>query len=212
MLQLQIFCMEWPVFSGTQKEKVEKITDWLLKNIKPRSWSKEDVNKLLFSRSPEQIVKDGHSYYMLSCVDIGSVAAELLFANGFQPTLVLEKHKKKGKEGTHFSVEFSLNGKPTHFKITRTVIEILPGLSTKTETRPILLKLPLKTSKASTPYWELFGVRNLQDLRKKLQSNNLELFERSTRRVPGRVKRANIMARRASFRVGRTIKKPFKRR
>ncbi len=204
--------MNLPVFAGTERQKVSKIIDWLFKNIKTKKWTREEFEKKLFSRTPEQVISEGHVCYMFPCVDLCAVASELLLANGFKPTIVLDRNVMKGESGFHMAVEFLLCGKPVHLRIRRHDITIVGGFFRQTEKRPVVLKAQVSHSVFSQSYFSLFGVKNFTALEKLLGTEKFLLTERNLERMHNLFPRLNTMRRRAVFRSTRRIVKVFSKK
>lgn len=101
-----------------EADKLNQAIDYTIKfvnnNVKKKEWTNEEIDEKLGRRSIKQIIQDGDTCYMASCLDTSLVAMVVLSAKGMDPVflrqdLVTETYQTPR---IHFAIEFDYKGHP----------------------------------------------------------------------------------------------------
>lgn len=100
----------------THKPKIEKTIDetlaWIGSNIERRKWTDNEIVAKFAKRGANQIMEDGHIFYLNPCVDFGLVFLELMKRKGIPGSLVIEEMvDPRYGYSLHFATEVSSDGK-----------------------------------------------------------------------------------------------------
>jgi len=79
----------------TQKNEIEivkSIVSEVDKKVKRVYWTNEEVDKWFGKRSAKEIINNGTTCFMNSCLDVTLVSASIIYSKNIPYTLVIEEH------------------------------------------------------------------------------------------------------------------------
>jgi hypothetical protein len=187
--------MEIPDISAySQREYVLGMVRWIDSTLERRIWSVGELRHKLMTRSPEQIIQDGHICFATPCFDLTSVTAETLRLAGFEVTVVLCRMKRLFQPvGLQSGIEVELDHTPHIVGFGRTSKRLQAGRYEVVGPRKeVLRERVVGASSARRTHLQLFGIGSYYDLPRILKGYDPDLhlkrFEKMQTR--GQLKRA----------------------
>ena len=105
-----------PIFTSNNFDlKISGMVGLIATAVSPEKWDNDKIDSAFAQRSAEQILADGHTFYMNPCLDYTLVMLELLKRNEVDAALVMEELRGEYPfNRVHFALEFS-DGKTPRF-------------------------------------------------------------------------------------------------
>lgn len=164
--------------SSIQKDEdgmgfAKKIIFEVNNKIKRVYWTNEEIDKWFGKRSAKEIINNGTTCFMNSCLDVTLVSASIIYSKNIPYTLVIEEHlptKEFKFNRLHFVLEFEYDKNKYFLNYKRcNDVYIYEGVYNGRRDIPFaqIMRIPGKKINPNKSLHENLNYNNLEDLLKK---------------------------------------------